>query len=255
MFDPREGNFVPLQRASEDIKHLDIDHKITELTNIDYTKLIPKLELSTQWRANQLKLEVGWFDVRGIALTAATQKASELGAQWILKIDSDQAVYLDAYKLKHHLEIVNGYKFHQYEFSGTLDYDNAQMTERQPDDPYNDSVFVYRSMMYQFYGGGGCPDLHLPGTDRTDTDLFHCAHMRSANPSWWSEDEKLAHFYGRQWFGHYTNDIGEFCSRLDRRSLQDARTLLERDNLIQAYVKPPEVLNFREPLDYIRMYK
>jgi hypothetical protein len=249
---PQKDVLVPLAQVTKDIKRLDINHKITELTRISPLGLFTKLELMTQKEGNRYKNEY-WADPRGIGLTAANEEAVRREANWIIKIDTDQAAYKDIYKLRHFLHVFpsNGLKFRQYEFAGDVGGTKHYFTSPLPS-PYEDSIFVYKAIHGQYFGGAGSPSLHLPGQDRINTDVFHAAHLRSANPIWLTEEQKFQHFYGRCWFRNYTNKYARFGPELDKQSKDDAYRLLDNGNKKLTDCAPPEVCMYQDPLQYIK---
>lgn len=255
MKNPDDNKLVALESVTQEIVRLDIRNKIIELRNLRPEKLNTKMHLMTQKQANDTKQSYGsaWFDVRGLGLTAANERAVSEGGNWILKIDSDQACYSDIRKLKTFLHVFpsNGLKFRQFEFSGDVGGEYNFLSDPPPAD-YEDSIFVYKALNGQYYGGGGAPALYLPGEDRLNTNVFHCAHLRSANPVWLSDTEKFNHFYGRSWFKNYTNTTGKFNSKLEEMSRAEAYRNLEYPNKRVTDIKPPEVCLYKDPLEYIR---
>jgi hypothetical protein len=248
---PNENQWVPLKKVSGEIKRLDINKKIIELNKITSDSLRTKFPVMTQKEADSLHIN-NWYDMRGVGITAASEKAYSLGAEWILKIDTDQVVYNDIDRLRHFLHVFpgNGVKFHQYEFTGDIGGERNYLSNPKPHTPYNDSVFCYKAMQGQYYGGGGAPEIFLPGQDRLNTDVFHAAHLRMCNPIWISDKEKYEHFFGRAWFQLYTNNYGKFCPELYEHAKKDASHRLNGENKGEIF-NPPEVCLFKDPLDYI----
>lgn len=264
-FNPDINVFKSLPRASAEIKHLDVNGKITELKDITPDTPLKKMPLMTQKRAEELRTNE-WYDVRGISITSASDEARRREADWVLKIDSDQACYQDILKIRPHLEVlpVDGLYLHQYEFVGDIGNGKAYLSNPPPTSPYNDSAFIYRSFPGQYYGGGGSPALYLRGQDRIGSQLYHCAHLRQCNPVWLSDHEKFDHFFGRYWFAEFTNNYGKFCRELDMRAktLTDEK-LKQIAGLYQDSLRTPvnelgnisnftpEVCYFKDPLEYI----
>jgi len=254
MRNPNPNELVPLPKVTEIIKQLDIKHKIKELKNISISQLYTKFTLMTQKEANKSKSNNSWFDARGVGLTAANEQAVRDDADWILKIDTDQVLYKDIDNLHIFLKVFpsNGLKFRQYEFFGDIGGNDTYVSKRAPDSPYEDTVYVYKAFNGQYYGGGGSPALYLPGQDRVNTDVFHSAHLRSANPIWLTEQEKFDHFYGRAWFKKYNNEYGRFCPEVIEESKIEAYDTLQNNNRKLTDTKPPEVCYLKNPIDYIR---
>lgn len=230
---------VPLKRASNDIKHLDINGKIFEVTDHNLDEIYHKAEVTTQFDANRRKKNEGWWDIRGMNMTLAQELAYRLGADWILKIDSDQVCYPDVGRIK---DIKKGLIFHQYEFVG----DVMHLDDPGPDSPYNDSVFIYKAKPNGFYHGGGSPSIFA---DRIFTDKIHCAHLRYANPTWLSDEEKYEHFFGRAWWRKFTGD-GLWGQDLIDNAERTAKHDLNKPNR-ESDVPPPGVCAYKDPITYI----
>ena len=111
-------------KAHDDIKELDLNGKIKEVLISDCTA-----PLTTQISINKGKTT--GTDIRGLTMTTATRYATQLGAEWILKTDSDQVLYEDAANIRNDLQ---SYNFYQYEFTG----DVYHLSQPPPDSPYND---------------------------------------------------------------------------------------------------------------------
>lgn len=252
MDNPNPKVLVPLERVSTEIKRLDINGKITELKNIDPNKLEHKMELITQYEADHTGRAHNddWCDPRGFGITAANEEANRRNPDWILKIDTDQACFKDVENLRKYLEkpTFTGLTFYQYEFA----QDIYHLSNPGPDSEYNDSVFVYLPVKGQYYGGGMGPCLMLPGQDRTFFPYIHAAHLRYANPTYLTDEEKFQHFYGRKWFSDYTNVIGKFGSELNEYAKLRALETLKNPSVKPANVPPPEVTLLKDPLEYIK---
>jgi hypothetical protein len=250
--DPRLHTLVPLQQVSDDIQHLDLDLKVHEFVEPDYNNMITKAPLMTE-REAMLKMAKFWYDLRGLSLTKANEEALKLGADWILKIDSDEALYPDIAHIREHLNNdINGYKFYQYELTGEIGKDlPVYRTDPPPDSPYNDSSFIYKTMPGQWYAGGAAPCLNLIGHDRIDSDIAHCAHLRYANSAYLTEDAKFKHFYERTWFRLYTNQYGRFCDELNAQAKKEAEDFMQYANKKLIDIKAPDVLMYKDPLEYI----
>jgi len=242
---------IPLEKVSKDIATLDFEGKIIEVKGFSLEDLEHKVPLMTQAEANKKGLaETGailvwkgnWYDMRGLGLTLANERAVKQGAQMILKIDSDQACYRDVIELRR--EKI-GLILHQYEFLGDL----FHLAHPPPSSPWNDSVFTYVAKPGQFYGGGGAPVI---STDREPTSNYHCAHLRYANPLFASDEERFEHFYGRLWFAYYTNE-GLWGEELKKRAEHGAKELLKRVGK-PSDVSAPEVC-LTDPVSYIEEIK
>ncbi len=228
---------IPLAEATLVIKHMDYLGKIIELTNITPDKLKKRARLSTQAEG---KSEPGWFDQRGLNITAASEKANEIGATAILKIDSDQVLYENCLKLR---DKEPRHQLYQYEFSG----DQFHMAENARDGSNNDAAFFYKAVPDQWFGGGGSPDIHA---DRECIKEFTCAHLRTANPAHLSDEERFDHFYGRTWFRTYTNS-GLWGKELEDIAKKEASGLLLNTWPV-APIKPPESTFYVDPLEYLK---
>ena len=232
---------IPLKKASDDIKHLDDNNKIFEISEPTLDEIRHKGEVTTQYDANRRKKILGWWDVRGVNMTLAQELAVELGANWILKIDSDQVCYADVNRIKN---ANKGLIFHQYEFF--RDVMHSPTPGHTPDSPYNDSVFIYKANREGFYLGSGSPEIYA---ERNLTDKIHCAHLRYANPMFLNEKEKYDHFLGRAWWRNFTNE------GLWGQELWDAANKTARDAINipvrEPQQPPPQICAYKDPKDYI----
>lgn len=230
---------IPLKKASNDIKHLDVDNKIFELQSPTLEEIRHKAEVTTQFDANRRKKDEGWWDVRGVNMTLAQESAVELGAKWILKIDSDQVCYAGVGKIKN---IKKGLIFYQNEFIG----DVMHLADPGPNSPYNDSVFIYEAKPKGFYHGGGSPAVFA---DREFTDKIHCAHLRYANPQHLTYEEKYNHFFGRAWWFKFTGEglWGRILTNMAHFTAINTFNMDKRES----DVAPPGVCSYRDPRDYI----
>jgi len=226
---------VPIEEASRTIRELDIAGKIHEIRGWTIDSVKKKATLARQ----SDKLEGDWYDVRGLVGTLANETAIDLGAEMILKWDSDQVGYRDAIQVTLYQR---GLVLYQYEFEGDL----GHLADPGPDDPYNDSVFSYRAGTGQWYYGGMGPVLHA---DRFPCPSAHCAHLRHANPPDLSEQAKFQHFYGRLWFRYMTNE-GLWGEPLKKKAQETALQLL-RTRGKRSFQQPPETC-LTSPLSYIR---
>jgi hypothetical protein len=269
---PDINKLVPLDRVTDEIKRLDVNGKIVELRNITPNTPEHKMVLTSQKIAEQKSID-NWCDVRGLGITSANDEARRRDAEWILKLDSDQACYKDIVNIKRYLNSLtfDGIYLHQYEFIGDVPLTYYKGTPQSflsspsPTSPYNDSMFAYRAFPGQYYGGGGSPALYLRGQDRIGTGNFHCAHLRQANPTWLTEEEKYLHFYGRYLFAEFTNHYGEFNNELVDKAIALATEKMKQikglDDVIAGRIgiettgmikyEPPEVCNYRDVLEYI----
>jgi len=229
---------LPLPQVTKDIRRLDYACKITEITNITPDKLKKHMKLSTQAEG---KSAADWFDQRGLAITAASEKANEMGATAILKIDSDQVLYDNCLELR---DKEPAHMLWQYEFSG----DQFHMAANAVEGSNNDAAFFYKAVPNQWFGGGGSPDIHA---DRYCINEYACAHLRSANPAHISDDERFNHFYGRAWFRTYTNS-GLWGKELEEIATKEALGLLEKE-WPEAPIKPPEATFYEDPFDYLKV--
>lgn len=96
-------NDYPLPEISEQIKRLDVNGKIHEVTKLDESKLFG-LPDAAETMGN-----------RAIAATLANDAAGELGADWVLWIASDQVFY-DAKPLRRLAEqtVTDGFQFYEH---------------------------------------------------------------------------------------------------------------------------------------------
>lgn len=239
---------VPLEQVSRDIEKLDVDSKIVEVKNYSIDDLTHKFVVTTQRRADSEGLEE-WFDVRGLNITLANEIAVKRGATDILKIDSDQVCYADV--TARNLDIViggkhpfklrqesNGCIFHQTEFVGDCGEGlQNHLYLPKPSSAYNDSVFMYHASLSDYYLGGGGPMIG----PRENTDKYHCAHLRHANPAWLSREEKLEHFYGRFWFRYLTND-GLWGAELEAAARRSAIEMLDQPNKERTIILLPKTI-------------
>jgi hypothetical protein len=199
---------VPLEKVAEDIKDLDINGKIVQVrdTTNDGPHRLKNLKTQVQMDNDH---DSNAYDIRGFNMSLANTRAMDLGADWILKIDTDQAVYNDARRIKDHMD---SWTFNQYEFC----LDIRHLSVPGPTTPYHDSVFTYRPDRADFYNGGGSPA--VVHDDRKGTEEFHAAHLRQANPDDITEDEKFQHFRNRAAFSLFTNKYGRWCDELFREA-------------------------------------
>ena len=248
---------VPLEQVTKDIEVLDVDSKIVEVRDFSINDLEHKFVVTTQRRADREGLKE-WFDVRGLNITLANEIAVKKGATDILKIDSDQVCYADVTAKNPDIVIggehpfnlkqeSNGCIFHQTEFVGDCGAGlQNYLFLPKPSSVYNDSVFTYRASASDYYLGGGGP---MVGP-RENTDSYHCAHLRHANPSWLSREEKLEHFYGRLWFRYLTND-GLWGDKLEAAARRSAMEMLDQPNKEHTTIALPESLLAFNPKNYI----
>lgn len=247
---------VPLERVTRDIEALDVDSKVVEVKGFSIDDLGHKFVVATQRRADSEGLDE-WFDVRGLNITLANEIAVAMGATDILKIDSDQVCYADVTAKNHDIVIggehpfnlkqeSNGCIFHQTEFVGDCGVGlENYLYSPKPSNVYNDSVFTYRASASDYYLGGGGP---MVGP-RENTDRYHCAHLRHANPAWLSREEKLEHFYGRFWFRYLTND-GLWGDELEVAARRSAIEMLDQPNKEATNIQLPNVISYK----YIKGY-
>jgi hypothetical protein len=250
---PKIDVWVPLDRVTEDIMRLDVNHKIVELRTCDPLRLKHKFPILTQQEANERNTN-DWYAVKGMGMTHANEVAVARGATNILKIDTDQVCYKDVFKLKDilHKSTDEGYIFHQYELAGLVGGPETYYSIPKPRESFDDSVFVYKAYAWQWYGGGGSPSLGLIFGDRQKVDDYHCAHLRNANPYWTSEHDQFNHFFQRAWLRLYVNEFSRFCRELDRKAKDTAIDMMKYANKEIADIRAPEVCYYSNPLDYIK---
>jgi len=219
---PKKDEFtVPLKQLKPCVEDLDIKNKIRVIENHVTGDVAVKLEVKQQFEG---KNAPGWYDQRGLNISLANQVAVENGADVILKIDSDQVCYENLYRMA---GMEPGYILYQYEVCIDADH----LCPRQPDSPWNDSVFFYEAKKNQFYGGGGSPDIKAA---RKFTKEIRCIHARNANPPGLSDEERFQHFYGRRWFSEWTNhgfwgdELKEICEESAKNHLINTTDRLTR---------------------------
>ena len=253
----------PLKEVSDCISHLDRDMKIVELidTDINPLKLRHSYPLDTQKAANARRStpegEGLWYDVRGLNITAAHEKAIDLKADWILKIDTDQVCFADVLALgdaQRRREILyEAWSLYQSEFMGDIGPKIPNhLSNPPPASPYIDTVYIYPADKKTWYmGAGAISDMYY---QRMECEFLHCAHLRSANPWWLSREAKLKHFYERRCWQLYTNDYGTWeDERLWEEAMRDAKTTLDNPKIGKTFTKePPEACMLQDPLEYIR---
>jgi hypothetical protein len=244
-FNPKDPNIrefnIPLDEVTKTIEELDVHGKVIEWKNWTLKDLKHKLMLSTEKGHPK---NVTWADMRGVGLTLAIEKATEIGADWILKFDSDQVGYEDCRAFKNNPQ---GATFYQYEFVGT----KFRLADPPPDSPYNDSVYSFRAHQDHFFAGGGVPALSsVLNAPRPSTDQFHCAHLRYANPPELTREEQYQHFRDRIWFSAHTND-GLWGDALEKRAHNTALDILNKKG--KDTVSPPKTcqLSRKQLLEYI----
>jgi hypothetical protein len=225
---------VPLEKVSEDIRNIDVDGKIVEITGFTTADVKRGFKLGMQHEGQNRN---DWYDMRGLNLTLANEKAVELGAHKILKVDSDQVLFDECKKLRW----MNNAMLYQHEVS----VDAFHLGTTQPSSPYNDSVFMYDAKPGQFYGGGGGPDI---SADRTEC-MLRCIHARRANPPGLTDDERFEHFNGRLWFSLLTNHGGTF-EQLDEMAGHHASAALKKDTAGLPPFDPPECIKDRSWLTW-----
>ena len=244
----------PLDRATAWIKRLDVNGKIVELRDVTPGRLNHNYPIGTQRAANDRRKQGGegyWYDLRGLNLTAANEEAVKLGADWILKIDSDEVCYSDVDQLADMLRLnwTGTSVFHQLEFAGDVGPDSCYLADPPPSSPYIDTAQTYRADPETWYiGGGAIVNLR---EERLESTVFHCAHLREANPWHLTRGEKLEHFYGRVLWRLYTNDYGYMSDEVRAEARAKAETMLARVKTPFSG-KPPQACSYQDPLGYIR---
>jgi len=224
--DPRPEEYnVPLEEVTKDIEHLDVEGKIVEVKDFTLKDLRHPLVLETERHHRS----PSWADMRGVGLTLAYERALDLGADWVLKTDSDQVCYANCTTYRRRLGSVI---FKQYEFCGDIHH----LCDPGPDSPWNDSVYTLEAHPATHFGGGGAP---CSVSHRVPVHDCWCAHLRHANPIDATEGEKLRHFRDRLVFHLFTNEFGRFCPELFERAERTAREMLKRRGK-PSPVRPPE---------------
>lgn len=229
---------VPLKKVSKAISELDVEGKIIEITGFTINDLKRKGVFSTE----KDHPDGVWFDPRGLNTTLANEIAVKRGAARILKFDTDQVGYHNAWGVK--FDARPSLVLKQYEFVGDVNH----LAVPGPDSPYNDSVFSYPADDRDWYIGGCAPMLH---PDRRVQCEYECAHLRHANPPGLSEKEKFAHFYQRAWFHDWSNS-GIWGKELEKRAKAVAEGWLKATGK-RSTIPPPEV-TLMKPREYIEVY-
>jgi len=227
---------IPVKQASEDIKELDVNGKILEVHIGDCDAPV-----TTQYAINK-GLAAG-TDIRGITITLASRKACELGAEWILKTDSDQVLYDDIKNFRNDLK---SYMFYQYEFT----QDVYHMVSARPDSPYNDSVFTYIPHPHDTFTPCGSPA--IVNDARQPTPNYHVAHLRSANPIEYTREQSINHFKDRLSFSYFTNVYGDWVEPVFIDALNTAEHMVLNPGVAPSEVPPPEVTKLSR--DKLREY-
>jgi hypothetical protein len=224
---------IPLNKVHQDIQELDVNGKIVEVRDTTNDGCHRKHNLKTQVESER-DHDSDFYDVRGFNLTVANVRAMDIGAEWVLKIDTDQALYNDATEIRNNIDSWNLY---QYEFITNLKWFSHPNGEYC----YNDSVFTYRPDRNDTYRGGGAPA--IIHDDRKNTDRFHSAHLRQSNPEDLPFMEKFEHFKGRTAFSLFTNKYGSWSNELFEEAGQVASVRMSDGfPMTPAYASPPEVL-------------
>jgi len=220
---PREEVYnVPSERITKYIKQLDIRGKVVELRNWTVNDLKCKMVFMTQKKANEIRDRIGkepvWGDIRSVGLQLSFEKAFELGASKILRIDDDQIVYPEEAKLLRELPPVLCY---QYELVGSYPW---RMSDPPPATPWNDAPYTFNvtGLERVVHGGSACS----ASSSRVYTDKVHALHLRYANPIDATDEEKYEHFYKRCLFRLYTNVFGKINNRLIEQASMEAKSLL-----------------------------
>jgi hypothetical protein len=243
----------PLPKATEWIKRLDVKGKVTEITYPDTSKMRHSYPLGTQKAANQRRStpqgEGRWFDVRGLNITAGFEKAITMGADWVLKIDSDEVCYADVSGLRADLEgNPHPISFYQWEFAGLVGGEKSYRIDPPPAKPWIDTVEAIPARPDIYYLGAGA--VTSMNEDRRESQTLHAAHLRSANPIWSTEEERIEHFFGRVGWRLYTNDYGYWSDELIAKSRLAAVQLLDCPR-VETNIKPPEICYYEDPLEYL----
>jgi len=203
---------IPLTRASDEIKFLDVNGKVLEIKNAlfdnSFTNLPRKYPVLTQVEMRTAK-DIYNYDVRGIVMSIATRAAFLSNADWVHKIDHDQVMYNDWNKY-------NGgsYMSYQYEFGNRVE----DLTFVDMSEPFNDGTFTYKPYEEDWYQGSGSPALKSGGeNERLKQEKFHSAHLRYCKPLICNDEEWRQHLYEFLLWRDYNNYVGVFNENLKKR--------------------------------------
>jgi hypothetical protein len=217
-YNPEAGDDLPLKRELQQLKEIDIDTKI--------------IQLKPRWNYVDGIIKKGRDETgRSRNMTHAMRACYEDGADWILKLDSDQIAHTDMTREELELLVNNGhtgYTFAQYaEFHREWNEIMAL-----PGKWTDDGALFFKAHLTAHAGTQGSPGI---GEEFPIYDI-HTFNMRSICPE--DVDEYEYHFK-RFWYHTWgPNEIGEHeVNRKEKRKLtfneifeiadQRARSMLE----------------------------
>ena len=104
---------------------------------------------------------------------------------------------------------------------------NNHLSIPPPASPWIDTVYLYPARYKTWYvGAGAIVDLD---SGFMPTEDLHCAHLRSANPWYLPDHEKLKHFHDRRAWQLFTNDYGTWDDpRLWEQAEMDSESQFEK---------------------------
>lgn len=256
----RNENTIPVQQVSKDISNLDVEGKIIEITNFSNDDLQKKIPLKTQMEVEIEKSDsIPWYDLRGRNLTFGNEIAIRKGATYIIKLDTDQAVYKNTINILAEKQLLP-WQFAQWEFAGEVGKDAPNtLTSKDTNHSFNDVPFMYPPINNQvYYHGGGGP--MLGGVERIKTKYFHSAHLREAVPIDSTMEEREDNFYGRYLYHSFVgSSTGDFTQEMIYNAKSAGKELAKRTKNITEFPSklPPEItlLPRNRILEYLEMCK
>tara|TARA_Y100000310_G_scaffold274686_1_gene290841 strand:- start:1043 stop:1906 length:864 start_codon:yes stop_codon:yes gene_type:complete len=234
---------IPIPGIKEYLKTIDINNKIIVVENVD-------------WESAGRQVQKNREDVRGLNLTLATQTATERGADWIFKYDTDQVMYPVKRNTLYKLTQIghSGYIF--WEIKDFWVDPRLQRTAPPAGKDYSDGPKFYKSLDDQWFVGQGAP---TTWTEQIHSMDVVSSHVRECFPLDWTVEQKKRGYYERLWYRYYqANYLGEFKNKKDPVSLEvidkECRSRVEGWYNTPRSIQhdPPRAL-LMDPMEYIKL--
>lgn len=201
---PEDGDDIPLELELKQLKHLDVNKKIMQVK-----PSIKRLENLLGKEMDWTKCEIG----RARNISLAFQLAYHMGADWILKFDSDQ-IFDENFTREALISLAdnehNGYRFAEYaDYFRTWDRCQAM-----PGKFTDDGSLFFQASKEAWAVGGGSPVHYRDQFEIYDMRTFHM--RRIAPPHIYEAD----YHFERLWYHTYgPNSIGELAENREGKTL------------------------------------